>query len=220
MNELNLILLGPPGAGKGTQGARLRDDLDLPYLAAGELLREHRARETPLGVRAARHMAAGRLVPDGLVIALLLGEIEERGERGFLLDGFPRTPGQADALGAALLAESRELSAAVLVDVPDDALLERTTGRRQCPDGHLYHVTFDRPVRAGVCDIDGQALVQRDDDRAEIVRERLRVYHDRTAPLVDYYRARGLLLRVDGLRPADAVYASLRDALAVREPAL
>jgi adenylate kinase len=220
MNELNLILLGPPGAGKGTQGARLRDDLDLPYLAAGDLLREHRARETPLGVRAARYMAAGRLVPDELVIALLLGEIEERGERGFLLDGFPRTPGQADALGAALFAESRELSAVVLVDVPDDALLERTTGRRQCPDGHLYHVAFDRPVRAGVCDVDGQALVQRDDDHAEIVRERLRVYHDCTAPLVDYYEARGLLLRIDGLGPPDAVYASLREALAVPEPAL
>jgi adenylate kinase len=220
MNELNLILLGPPGAGKGTQGARLRDDLGLPYLATGDLLREHRARETPLGVQAAGYMAAGQLVPDELVIALLLGEISERGERGFLLDGFPRTPGQADALGAALLSDSRELSAAVLVDVPDDALLERTTGRRQCPDGHLYHVVFDRPARAGVCDVDGKVLVQRDDDHAEIVRERLRVYHDCTAPLVDYYRACGLLLRVDGLRPPDAVYASLREALAVPELAL
>lgn len=220
INELNLILLGPPGAGKGTQAARLRDDLGLPYLATGDLLRQHRARATPLGVEAAAYMASGRLVPDELVIALLLAEIEERGERGFLLDGFPRTPGQAEALDAALREASRALSAVVLVDVPDGVLLERIVGRRQCAGGHVYHVSFDPPASAGVCDVDGMPLFQRDDDRAEVVRERLRVYHEATAPLVGYYEARGLLRRVDGLRPAGEVYASLREALALPEPAL
>jgi adenylate kinase len=220
IDELNLILLGPPGAGKGTQGARLRRDFGLPYLAAGDLLREHRARATPLGVQAATYMASGRLVPDELVIALLLGEIDERGARGFVLDGFPRTPRQAEALANALETTSRALSAVLLVDVPDDALLERIAGRRQCGDGHVYHVDFDPPVRDGVCDIDAKPLFQRDDDQARVVLERLRVYHESTAPLVDYYEARGLLRRLDGLRPAGEVYSALRAALASPELAL
>jgi adenylate kinase len=214
VTEINIVLLGPPGAGKGTQAARLRDDLDLAHLATGDLLREHRSRETSPGREAARFMDAGELVPDELVIAMILEEIEKAAGQGFLLDGFPRTLSQAEALEAALGARDRRLAAALLIDVPDDALLERISGRRQCPDGHVYHVVFDPPERDGVCDADGEPLFHRDDDQPETVRARLRVYHDETEPLVDYYARRGLLRRVDGNRAPDQVYDQLRATLA------
>jgi adenylate kinase len=215
VNELNLILLGPPAAGKGTQAARLRDDLDLTHIATGDLLREHRSRGTPAGRKAAEYMDQGRLVPDELIIALILDKVqEEEGHAGFLLDGFPRTLSQAEALEGATRARSRRLSAALLVDVPDDAVLERITGRRQCPDGHVYHVAFNPPERDGICDEDGKPLFQRDDDTAATVRERLRVYHQATEPVVAYYGERGLLRRVDGTRPPDDVYDQLRATLA------
>jgi adenylate kinase len=213
VNQLNIVLLGPPGAGKGTQAARLRADLGLIHLATGDLLREHRAHETPPGREAARYMDAGELVPDELVIAMILHEIENAGIQGFLLDGFPRTLAQAEALEAALGALDRR-PAALLIEVPDDALLERISGRRQCPDGHVYHLAFDPPERDGVCDADGKPLSHRDDDEPETVRARLRVYHDETEPLVGYYAERGLLRRVDGSRPPDAVYEQLQAALA------
>jgi adenylate kinase len=220
VNELNLILLGPPGAGKGTQAARLREDLDVPYIATGDLLRVHRSRETELGLRAARYMASGRLVPDDLVIAMIVEELPDARGRGFLLDGFPRTAAQSDALDAALDARGRELDAVLLVDVPDDVLVERIGGRRQCPDGHVYHVRFDPPVRDGVCDHDGEPLIQREDDRPETVRERLRVYHRQTEPLVEHYAARGLLRRVDGTLAPDEVYERLRATLRPGRPAV
>jgi adenylate kinase len=221
VNELNIVLLGPPGAGKGTQAARLRDDLDLTHLATGDLLREHRSRETPPGRKAARYMDAGQLVPDELVIAMILDKIDNAANQGFMLDGFPRTLSQAEALEAALGVRDRRLAAALLIDVPDDALLERITGRRQCPERHVYHVAFDPPERDGICNADGKPLFQRDDDKPETVRVRLRVYHDETEPLVDYYAARELLRRVDGSGPPDAVYDQLRATLAtLREEAL
>jgi adenylate kinase len=214
VNELNLILLGPPGAGKGTQAARLRDDFDLRYIATGDLLREHRARETDLGLRAARYMASGRLVPDDLVTAMVAEEIEDAPGGGFLLDGFPRTLAQADALDAELDRRGHPLSAVLLIDVPDDVLVERIGGRRQCPDGHVYHVIFDPPAREGICDHDGKPLMQRDDDKPETVRERLRVYHEQTEPLVERYAAQDLLRRIDGTLAPDEVYEQLRATLA------
>ena len=214
MSELNLILLGPPGAGKGTQASRLRKDFSLPYIATGDLLREHRERDAELGRAASRYMNAGELVPDDLVIKMILGKVEEEGSDGFLLDGFPRTVAQADALGAAMAKLGRRLTAALLVHADDQEVVRRLSGRRQCRQGHVYHVDFDPPKRDGVCDQDGGELFQRDDDRPEIVARRLVAYHDATEPLVEYYDERGLLRRFDGSLSPTEVHDHIRAALA------
>ena len=214
MSELNLILLGPPGAGKGTQAGRLTEDFGLPYIGTGDLLREHKREGTELGREAKEYMESGRLVPDELVIKMILEKVQEEGEDGFLLDGFPRTIGQADALGEALEQRGRTLTAALLIDAPDDVVIERLSGRRQCSEGHLYHVTYDPPKREGVCDRCGKPLHQRDDDRPEAIRERLKTYHEQTEPLIDYYEQRGLLRRFDGTRDKVEVHDHIRATLA------
>jgi adenylate kinase len=215
MAPLNLTLLGAPGAGKGTQAARLRDDLDLAYLATGDLLRAHRSRQTELGRAASEYMRTGRLVPDELVIAMLTEELPDDPDRGLLLDGVPRTVTQGDALDDALRARDRRLTAAILVDVPDDVVVERLSGRRVCPNGHVFHVRHNPPEQDGVCDEDGTPLIRRDDDEPQTVRRRLAGYHDATEPLIDRYAALGQLLRVDGARSADEVYTEIRQALSV-----
>jgi adenylate kinase len=213
MTELNLVLLGPPGAGKGTQAARLRDDLGLPYLSTGDLLRRHRADGTELGLQAASYMAEGQLVPDELVISMLMHAVENGPSHGFLLDGFPRTVIQADALEAVLAYADRELRAVLLIYVPDEVIIERISGRMTCPRGHVFHIRNAPPERGGVCDHDGEPLARRDDDQPETVSRRLDVYHEQTAPLVTYYEQRGLLVRVDGTRAPDEVFATIRTAL-------
>jgi adenylate kinase len=212
VSDLNLILIGPPGAGKGTQAARLRDDFALTHIATGDLLRAHRERQTDLGLRAARYMAEGRLVPDELVTQMI-GEEIDSAHGGFLLDGFPRTPGQADALDGVLEEHGRPLSAVLLIDVPDDVLVERISGRRLCPDGHVYHVLYNPPAHEGVCDIDGKPLTQREDDKPETVRNRLDVYHRETEPLVERYEKQGILYRVDGTLSPDEVHEQLHEVL-------
>jgi adenylate kinase len=214
VSELNLILLGPPGAGKGTQAARLSDDFALPYIGTGDLLREHRREQTELGRQAEEFMAAGHLVPDDLVIAMILEKIADEGDDGFLLDGFPRTIGQADALGDEMEKRGRRLTAALLIEAPDEVVVERLSGRRQCSNGHLYHVSFDPPKHDNMCDQCGRPLVQRDDDRPEAIRERLEVYHELTEPLKDYYDDRGLLRRFDGTRDKVEVHDHIRATLA------
>jgi len=214
MSELNLILLGPPGAGKGTQAARLREDFGLAYIGTGDLLREHREKQTELGKQAQAYMDAGDLVPDELVIAMILDKVEEEGDDGFLLDGFPRTVGQADALTEELDKLGRRLTAALLVDAPDDVVLTRLSGRRQCSNGHLYHVDFDPPKREGVCDQDGKPLFRRKDDEPETVKKRLATYHKQTEPLKDYYEERGFLRRFDGTRDKTEVHDHIRATLA------
>lgn len=214
MSELNLVLLGPPGAGKGTQAARLRKDFALPYIATGDLLREHRQQGSELGQEASRYMESGALVPDALVIRMILDKIEAEGADGFLLDGFPRTVEQADALGAEMASLGRRLTASLLVDAADEEVVRRLSGRRQCRAGHVYHVELDPPKQGGICDQDGAELFQRDDDHPDIVQRRLLEYHERTEPLVEYYEERGLLRRFDGTRTPTEVHDHIRATLA------
>jgi adenylate kinase len=212
--ELNLILLGPPGAGKGTQADRLTADFDLPYLATGDMMRAIKAEQSELADEVRAHMDRGHLVPDEIVCRVLLARVDEVGADGFLLDGFPRTIAQADVLGEALEGRGRSLTAALLIEVPDEVIVQRISGRRVCGRGHVYHVEFDPPKHEGRCDQDGTQLVQRDDDRPETVQERLRVYHDQTEPLVEYYEERGLLRRFDGTRSPTEVHDHIRATLA------
>jgi adenylate kinase len=214
VSELNLLLFGKPGAGKGTQAARLREDFDLPYIATGDMLREHREKETDLGKQAAEYMSNGDLVPDELVIEMIMEEIEAKGDDGFLLDGFPRSVGQADALGEEIERRGRRLTAALLIDADDETVLKRITGRRMCSNGHVYHVEFDPPKHEDVCDRCGKPLTQRDDDKPETVKKRLETYRNMTQPLVEYYEERGLLRRFDGNRAPGEVHDHIRAVLA------
>jgi adenylate kinase len=215
LSELNLILLGPPGAGKGTQAERLKDDFGLPYIGTGELLRKHKHDGTELGREAASYMDSGELVPDQLVIRMILEEIDERGQDGFLLDGYPRSIEQADALADALDESGRTITAALLIDVDDETVIQRLSGRRQCRNGHLYHVLFNPPKNDEYCDVDGTKLVQREDDKPETVKRRLATYHTKTAPLIGYYEERGLLRRFDGSREPSEVHHHVRATLAM-----
>jgi adenylate kinase len=214
VSELNLILLGPPGAGKGTQAERLRGDFDLPYLATGDMLRQHVKQGTEIGKEAKAYMDAGDLVPDELIIKMLLERIEDEGDDGFLLDGFPRSVPQADALDEAIASRGRRLTAVLLIDAPDDVLVRRISGRRVSENGRTYHVEFDPPKVEGVDDEDGTALILRDDDRPEVVRKRLETYERQTKPLIDYYEERGLLHRFDGTLPPTEVHDHIRATLA------
>jgi adenylate kinase len=216
MSELNLILLGPPGAGKGTQAERLTDDFNLPYIATGNILREAVASETDLGKQAKTFMDAGELVPDEVITGVILEAIAApEALDGFLLDGFPRTVAQAEALGEGLEAAERHLTAAILIDVPDDDVMRRMSGRRvSVKTGRVYHVEFDPPKHEGRCDVDGSRLVQRDDDKPETVRHRLEVYHEQTEPLISYYEDLGLLRRFDGTRSPTEVHDHIRATIA------
>jgi adenylate kinase len=215
LSELNLILLGKPGAGKGTQAERLKEDFGLPYIGTGDLLRKHKAEGTELGREAQKYMDEGRLVPDALVVRMILDEIEEKGREGFLLDGYPRTIAQADALAEALDEAGRQLTAALYIDADDETVVARLSGRRQCANGHLYHVQFDPPKSEGFCDQCGRPLIQREDDEPEKIRKRLETYHRETEPLIEYYDARGLLRRFDGSRAPAEVHGLIRATLAV-----
>jgi adenylate kinase len=216
VSELNLVLLGPPGAGKGTQAERLVSDFDLPYYATGDILRAAVAEETELGSEAKSYMDKGDLVPDDLICRVIMERIDTpEAEDGFLLDGFPRTVPQADTLEAALERRGRELTAVLLIDAPDDEVIRRLSGRRVCvKNGHVYHVEFDPPKHKDVCDQDGSRLVQRDDDKPETIKRRLAVYHEQTSPLVDYYEKRSFLRRFDGSRSPSEVHDHIRATLA------
>lgn len=210
-----VVLLGPPGAGKGTQAVGLAGKLGLAHVASGDLFREAVAAGTPLGRQARPYMERGELVPDELAVGLVLERLAQPDcQAGAVLDGFPRTAPQAEALDRALAAQGRQVEVVLLLDVPDATILERLTGRRICRDCQApYHIVFNPPAQAGVCDRCGGPLYQREDDREETVRHRLEVYHAQTAPLISYYRQRGLLRRVDGAGEIEVVGARLVEAL-------
>jgi adenylate kinase len=216
VSELNLVLLGPPGAGKGTQAERLVTDFDLPYYATGDILRGAVKDETPLGKEAKGYMDRGELVPDELICKVIMERIDEPvAEDGFLLDGFPRNEEQANILEDALNGRERKLTAVLLIDASDDEVIKRISGRRVCvKNQHVYHVDFDPPKHEGVCDQDGSRLIQRDDDKPETIKKRLEVYHAQTKPLIDYYESRGNLRRFDGSRTPSEVHDHIRATLA------
>ncbi len=216
MPELNLIVFGPPGAGKGTQADRLRIDFGLPFISTGDMLRSNVRDGTELGSRAKEYMDAGELVPDQLIVEMAAERLREADtEDGFILDGFPRTNEQAEALDRQLSERGRRITAAILIDVPDEEVVRRLSGRRVCVKaGHNYHVEFDPPMREGVCDQDGSRLVQRDDDKPEVIRNRLAVYHRQTEPVISYYDQQGVMRRIDGTRSPDEVHDHIRAVIA------
>ena len=216
MSELDLILLGPPGAGKGTQAERLRDDFQVPFISTGEMLRAHVRDGTELGTEAKRYMDAGELVPDEVMVEMVADRVRsEDAQDGFILDGFPRTLAQASALDEQLRELRRRVTAALLIDVADDEVVRRLSGRRICvKGGHNYHIEFDPPKHEGVCDQDGSRLVQRDDDKPEVIRNRLRVYHTETEPVVGYYDEEGVMRRIDGTRGPAQVHDHIRAVIA------
>jgi adenylate kinase len=216
VSEQNLVLLGPPGSGKGTQGERLQEDFRLPYYATGDILRAAVRDETELGQTAKEYMDKGDFVPDEVIIGVIIERIEDpEAADGFILDGFPRTMPQAEALDAELQKLGRSLTAALLIDVSDEEVTRRLGGRRTCAkNGHVFHLEFDPPKDPDSCDIDGSRLLVRDDDKPEVIQHRLEQYHEKTEPLVDYYDQKGLLRRVDGSLSPDDVGDRIRALLA------
>lgn len=208
-----IVLLGAPGAGKGTQASRLGEELSLSHFSTGDMLRAARKAGTEAGRQAQEFMDAGKLVPDEVVFGVLFDELA-KADKGYLLDGFPRNVTQAEVLDRHLAERGEPLEIAVVVDVPDERLVERLTGRRLCGAcGHSHHLSFMPPKKDGVCDACGGELTQRSDDTEEVARDRLAVYHEATAPLIDYYNGRGLLASIDGDRDVDQVTEELLEVL-------
>ena len=215
---MNLIFLGPPGAGKGTQARLLQQREGIPQISTGDILRAAMAAGTELGTRAKAFVDLGALVPDDVMIAIVaerLGQPDAR--RGFVLDGFPRTLPQAEALDPVLAAASRRVDAVLYFEIGDEAIVQRLAGRWVCAKaGHIYHLKFSPPAVPGRCDIDGSDLVQRADDRPDTVRHRLQVYHRETRPVVDFYRRRGLFDVIDAAGEIEDVYRAVRRAVGSR----
>ncbi|MDF1514025.1 MAG: adenylate kinase [Anaerolineae bacterium] len=206
-----IILLGPPASGKGTQATRLRDLVNLPHVASGDLFRYNLKNNTPLGLKAKTYMDAGELVPDDITIAMVLDRLaRDDCQKGALLDGFPRTIAQAEALDAALAESGHSINLVLNISVPDEVLIRRVTGRRLCRTcGEPYHILFKQPKQEGICDLDGGELYQRDDDSEETARTRLGVYWNQTSPLIDYYRGHDVLKDIDGDQSINAVTEAL-----------
>ena len=205
---MKLVILGPPGAGKGTQAEYIVERYNIPHISTGDIFRENIKNNTELGKEAKSYMDKGLLVPDDLVIALVEDRLnKDDAKEGFLLDGFPRTVAQAVSLDSILDKNDEKLTKVINISVDPEILIERAVGRRVCKTcGMTYHVKFNPPKEEGVCDKDGTKLIQRDDDTEETVKTRISVYFDQTAPLIDYYRAQNLLIDIDGAKDIDKVF--------------
>ncbi|UCC99318.1 MAG: adenylate kinase [Phycisphaerales bacterium] len=211
---MRLVLLGAPGAGKGTQCKSIVDRYNLLHLSSGDILRRERAAGTELGKKAQQYMDSGGLVPDEIIIEMMAEAIKKAPRAGFILDGFPRTVNQAAALDNALEADGREIDAVLNLQIDDQVVAGRMTGRRSCPTcGAVYHIENLKPKRAGLCDHDGTELVQRPDDSPEVVANRLETYHQQTEPLVDYYKNNGTVYDFDADRDPEDVRASIFEKL-------
>ncbi|MFB7592746.1 adenylate kinase [Streptomyces sp. NPDC056169] len=213
---MRIVLVGPPGAGKGTQAAYLAKNLDIPHISTGDLFRANISQGTALGLEAQSYMKAGQLVPDSVTIGMAKDRMEQPDAvNGFLLDGFPRNVAQAEALDAILKAGHVQLDAVLDLEVPEDEVVKRIAGRRICRNdsAHVFHVTYNAPKTAGVCDACGGELYQRDDDSEETVRRRLEVYHTETEPIIDYYRSQSLVSTISALGKVDEVTAKAMAAL-------
>lgn len=212
---MKLVILGPPGAGKGTQAEYIVERYNIPHISTGDIFRENIKNNTELGKEAKSYMDKGLLVPDDLVIALVEDRLNKAdAKEGFLLDGFPRTVAQAVSLDSILDKNNDKLTKVINISVDPEILIERAIGRRVCKTcGMTYHVKFNPPKEEGICDKDGTKLIQRDDDTEETVKTRISVYFDQTAPLIDYYRAQNLLVDIDGAKDIDKVFEDIVNGL-------
>lgn len=210
-----IVLLGPPGAGKGTQAQIIAEKYELVHVSSGDLFRENLKKETELGKLAQSFMSRGELVPDDVTIAMVRDRLSQPDCcNGALLDGFPRTPAQAEALATMLAEFNGTVNLVPYIFVPEEVLVERLSGRWTCrAHGHVYHEKFNPPVEAGICDIDGSELYQREDDKPETVKNRIKVYQEQTAPLIAYYQEKGLLANIDGTKPIELVTSDLLQAI-------
>jgi adenylate kinase len=217
---MRIVLLGAPGAGKGTQCKRIVEKYGLQHLSSGDILRKERAAKTELGAKAQSYMDSGGLVPDELIVKMMAGAISKAPKAGYVLDGFPRTVNQAEQLDKSLIANGRKIDAIVDLKVDEQVIMDRMTGRRSCPKcGAVYHLENLKPKVDGKCDHDGAELVQRPDDKPEVVKKRLDTYYEQTEPVVGYYKRNGCVLEVDATGSPDEVSAELfekLDALAGR----
>ncbi|MGL4772805.1 MAG: adenylate kinase [Clostridium sp.] len=212
---MKIILLGPPGAGKGTQAKSISNRYSIPHISTGDIFRKNISQNTPLGIEAKKYMDRGQLVPDSVTIDMVKDRLQEDDcKQGYLLDGFPRTVNQAEALQEFLESRNENLDTSLLIEVPRDFILERMTGRRVCPScGASYHVKFNPPAMDGKCDLCGSDVIQRKDDTVETVEERLDVYERQTQPLIDFYKERNLLSVVDGTKAINEVFEGICNIL-------
>lgn len=212
---MKIIMLGAPGAGKGTQAKKIAEKYQIPHISTGDIFRANIKGGTELGMKAKTFMDQGMLVPDEITIGMLMDRIgQEDCINGYVLDGFPRTIPQAESLTKALAERGEKVDYAINVDVPDENIINRMSGRRACLGcGATYHITFNPPVKEGICDTCGQELLLRDDDKPETVKKRLDVYHQQTQPLIDYYKNAEVLAEVDGTQPMDAVFQGIVEIL-------
>jgi adenylate kinase len=211
---MDIILLGPPGSGKGTQAKMIADKYKVKHISTGDILRENVRNGTPLGVEAKKFMDAGKLVPDSLLIDIIKDRLAKPDVKaGWMLDGYPRTTPQAEALDKILPALGQKIDVVLNVDVPDAELIKRVTGRRMCKCGTTYHVQFNPPKVAGKCDACGADLYQRQDDTEATVKERLQAYHAQTQPLIDFYNKRGIVANINGTGDIKAIFGNIVKAL-------